>query len=348
MKRTGRDLLILAALLCSALAHADTTLRYTDHEPYGNMRTRLIQNTFFSAIEHESEGRIKIDAHWNGEISSSYAALETLSQGTHADIGIVVPEYSPGQLPRHQLFKSFPLGPDNANDQVNFFHRIFSDYPQFAAELDKNNLINLQFFLGYPAAFFTTKPGLQPDKMAGTRWRTASFWHQAYLRNAGAVPVQMPWNSKITDALQEGQLDGLLVNLDSGSDIHAPRSAPYIQLSPALWLGHVYLLVMNKDTWNALSTQDKTAIQRAAATAEKIIATTLDTSLTDMTQQLEQEGAHIHYLSRDELNKWQAATRYQQVQAEWVMEQQKKGVTDAGTLLQAISTLMSEMSQKTQ
>ena len=105
---------------------------------------------------------------------------------------------------------------------------------------------------------------------------------------------------------------------------------------------------MNKDTWNALSTQDKTAIQRASATAEKVIATTLDTSLTDMTQQLEQEGAHIHYLSRDELNKWQAATRYQQVQAEWVLDQQKKGVTDAGTLLQAISTLMSEMSQKTQ
>lgn len=348
MKRTGWVFCLFAAFVLPGVVKAQTTLRYTDHEPYGNMRTHIIKNTFFNAIEHESQGRIKIDAHWNGEISSSYNALETLSQGERADIGIVVPEYNPEQLPRHQLFKSFPLGPDSGNAQVQFFHRVFSEYPQFAAELDNNNLVMLQFFLGYPAAFFTTRSGVGPAQLTGTRWRTASFWHQSFLRNAGATPVTLPWNSKIVDALQKGQLDGLLVNVDSGDDIGAPRSAPYIQLSPALWLGHVYLLVVNKQTWNALSPQDRAAIQRAAASTEHALGSWLDTSLNRMAKQLEQQGAHVHFLSRKECNQWRDATRYQQVQARWIEQQESKGVTDAGRLLQSVSMLLSDSIEENQ
>lgn len=346
MKNSGKILLIFTTLILPGVVNAENTLRYTDHEPYGNMRTHIIKETFFNAIEKESQGRIKIDAHWNGEISTSYKALETLSQGEHADIGIVVPEYTPDQLPRHQLFKSFPLGPDNGNAQVKFFHRVFKELPSFAAELDKNNLVMLQFFLGYPAAFFASKAGVQPDQLAGTRWRTASFWHQSFLRNAGATPVTLPWNSKIVDALGEGQIDGLLVNLDSGDDIGAPRAAPYIQLSPTLWLGHVYLLVMNKDTWNALSLQDRAAIQRAASSTEQALGTWLDTSLSNLTKRLEQDGAHIHYLSRAELNQWRDASKYQQVQTEWSARQTEKGISDAGSLLQSISTLLEDSMQE--
>lgn len=229
---------------------------------------------------------------------------------------------------------------------MQFFHRVFRDYPQFAAELDSKNLVMLQFFLGYPAAFFATKAGVGPAQLTDTRWRTASFWHQAFLRNAGATPVTLPWNSKIVDALQEGQLDGLLVNLDSGDDIGAPRAAPYIQLSPALWLGHVYLLVMNKDTWKALSPQDQAAIQRAAASTERALGSWLDTSLNHMTKQLEQQGAHVHFLSREELNQWRDVTRYQQVQAKWIGEQESKGVTDAGSLMKSVSALLSDSMQK--
>ena len=86
------------------IASAEKILRYTDHEPYGNMRTQLIKNVFLSEIEKESQGRLKIEAHWEGDISSSYNALSTLGKGTRADIGIVVPEYTAEQLPLHQIF----------------------------------------------------------------------------------------------------------------------------------------------------------------------------------------------------------------------------------------------------
>lgn len=346
MKPNATVLLFCAASIFTSLlpasASAAKTLRYTDHEPYGNMRTRLIKETFFSAIESESLGRLKIDARWNGELSTSYNALKTISQGDAADIGIVVPEYTPEQLPRHQMFKSFPLGPDNGAAQVNVFQRIFSEYQQFSNELEKNNLVNLQFFLGYPAGFFTTKPNVQLAQLNGSKWRTASFWHQSFLRNAGGVPVRMPWDEKITDALQEGQLDGLLVNLDSGDDINAQRAAPYIQLSPSLWLGHVYLLVMNKTVWDNLDVQDRAAIQRAAAITEKRLGAVLDESLLAMTKKMEKEGTNVHFMTKSELNTWQAATGYKQAQAEWVTQQESKGINDAGMLMQGVSKIIAE------
>ena len=157
MKHQGLAAFVYAtfALLSAfpATASAEKILRYTDHEPYGNMRTQFIKQVFFREIEKESQGRLKIAAHWNGEISSSYNALRTLSQGKEADIGIVVPEYTAEQLPLHQIFKSFPLGPDNGDAQVTFFHRVFGQHSPFAQELERNNLVNLQFFLGYPVGF---------------------------------------------------------------------------------------------------------------------------------------------------------------------------------------------------
>lgn len=326
-----------AALLCvmqSALA--ETVLRYTDHEPLGNMRTKVINDVFFKAIAQESQGRIRVEPHWNGELSVSYDALKTISEGQKADIGIVVPEYTAEQLPLHQMFKSFPLGPDNGEKQVAFFHHVFAKMPQFSAELAANNLVNLQFFLGYPAAFFSANPVLKYDDLKNTTWRTASFWHQSYLENAGATVVKMPWNAQITEALQAGKLSGLLVNLDSGDDIKAWKAAKEVRVSPRLWLGHVYLLVINKQRWEQLAPQDKDAIQRAAVRTEKVLGATLDSSLSSMVANMNAQGAHARYLTPEELESWQNISHYQAVQADWVAKQQAKGITGVAEILREV------------
>ncbi|WP_312948461.1 TRAP transporter substrate-binding protein DctP [Superficieibacter sp.] len=333
------SLLLLLPFTGSA---AEKILRYTDHEPYGGMRTQLIKNVFFAEIEKESQGRLKIEPHWNGETAISYDALATISDGSKADMGIVVPEYTAKQLPLHQIFKSFALGPDRGVKQVEFFRRVYAERPEFSAELARNNLVNLQFFLGYPVGFFTAKPLQSLTDLSGTQWRTASFWHQAYLTNTGAKTVTMPWNEQITTALKDGRLDGLMVNLDSGYDIHAERAAPNVLLSPSLWLGHVYLLTMNKKTWDGLDVRDREAIQRAAATTQKALGNALDDNLTAMVKTLEQGGAHVRYLSNAELNAWQKAIKSPQVRAQWVEKQKSEGVNNAGEVMEKVSALLDE------
>ncbi|MCR6675900.1 TRAP transporter substrate-binding protein DctP [Escherichia marmotae] len=319
---------------------AEKILRYTDHEPYGGMRTQLIKEVLFAEIGKESQGRLEIEPHWNGEIAISYDALATISDGSKADMGIVVPEYTAKQLPLHQIFKSFAIGPEHGASQVEFFRRVYAEIPELNAEIERNNVVNLQFFLGYPVGFFSTKPIMKLTALQGTSWRTASFWHRAYLVNTGAKTVTLPWNEQITTALHDGKLDGLMVNLDSGYDIHAERAAPNVLLSPSLWLGHVYLLTMNKHTWESLSTQDREAIQRAAITTQKALGQALDNNLINMVKTLEQEGTHVRYLTKAELEAWRKAIGYQQEQAQWVAKQKAEGIDNAREVMQKVANLL--------
>ncbi len=334
--------LALALLLLPAGVCATTTLRYTDHEPLGAMRTRFIKDVFFPAIEKESQGRLKIEDHWNGELSTGYDALRTIREGNTADIGIVVPEYAAKDLPLHQVFKSFPVGP-SGDKQIEFFRRVYAEIPAFSAELKQNGVVNLFPATGYPVAFFSTHPLKNLQDIKGTTWRSASFWHQDFLRNAGATPVTMPWGKQTVNAFKTGQLDGIMVNVDSGYDLKVHKMAPDVLVSKELWLGHVYLLVMNQKVWNGLAQEDKDAITRAADIARNTAGSVMDNHFEPQLAALRKDGAKVRILQHSEIMHWQEVTRYQESQARWVKEQQSAGVKDAAPALQQVSKIMADV-----
>lgn len=331
---------LLATLLLPTAVSATQTLVYTDHEPLGGMRTRFIQEVFFPAIEKESQGRLKIEAHWDSKLATGYDALSVVGKPG----AIVVPEYSAKTLPLHQIFKSFPTGP-TGDQQVAFFRHVYAEIPAFPAELAKQNAVNLLFSTGYPVAFFSTKPLDRLEDIKGQKWRSASFWHQDFLRNAGATPVSMPWGDEIYQAMRAGKLDGLMVNVDGGYQLNVHKVAPNVLYSEKLWMGHVYLLVMNKDTWDKLAQQDKQAIERAAATAYQTLGTVMNASFDAQVAELKKDGISIRTLQPKELEQWQAATRYREVQAAWVKEQEGKGLKEAGPVLQQVGEMVNDAMQ---
>lgn len=337
-----RTLLIICCILSANITLAqEKTLTYTDHEPFGGMRTNFIKEAFFSAIEKESNGHLKIEAHWNGELSNSYDALRTVSGEGIADMAIVVPEYSPEQLPLHQIFKSFPVGP-SGDQQLDFFHRIYADIPDFSEELENSNVVNLLFCTGYPVAFFSADPLTHLDDIRETKWRSASFWHRDFLKNAGAIPVSMPWNDGIYKALQAGTLNGLMVNMDSGYDLKIHEVAPNILVSKDLWLGHVYLLVMNKNTWNGLLKEEQEAILRAAKTAYKSLDSMMSNSFDVQIEDLKNDGANVRILEPAEVEQWKTDTDYTAVQSTWVKEQQDKGLKNIDIIMKKVSSIMGD------
>lgn len=333
--------LFLTALLMPTTVSAVQILKYSDHEPLGGMRTSFIKDVFFAEIEKESQGRLKVDAHWNSELARSYDALSVVKEGKVADMAIVVPEYTPKEFPLQQVFKSFPVGPTGAA-QVEFFRKAYATIPTLQTEVAKQNVETVFLATGYPVAFFSTKPLNNLSDIAGTKWRSASFWHQDFLKNTGAIPVSMPWGEGIYDALKAGSLDGLMVNVDSGYELNVHKTAPHVLISKDLWLGHVYLLVMNKETWNKLADEDKQAIQRAAVNAYKTLGSVMDNSYDGMLKELSKNDVKIRELKPDELQRWESATRYQEVQQKWVKEQEDKGVKEAGPTMEKVTALMKE------
>jgi len=342
MKLAKKNLiLLLAAMLLPTTGSAVTTLRYIDHEPLMGMRTRFINDIFFPEIEKESKGRLKIEPHWNGEIAKSYDELTVAGNGTLADMAVIVPEYTPKALPLHQLFKSFPVGP-RSYEQVAFFRRVYADVPAFSEELQKSNVVNVFSATGFPVAFFSTQPIKSLEEIKGKKWRTASFWHQDFLKNAGAVPVSMPWNDGIYNALKAGTLDGVMVNVDSGYDFNLHKISPNVLISENLWLGHLYLLVINKPTWDKLATEDKDAVKRAALTSYAKLGAFMDKSIHNQINALEKEGATVRLLTKDDIEKWNTTTRYQEIQKSWIKEQESKGVENISQTLENITAIMNE------
>ena len=133
LKQTLTALCLAAGLL--GAAQAETVLRYSDHEPYGNMRTRFINDVFFKNIESESQGRIKNEPHWGGSIAKAHDELQAIADHK-TDLIVAVPEYSLQQLPLHQLFKGFMTSP-SGDAQVQTLRRIYADIPELTAEYQK-------------------------------------------------------------------------------------------------------------------------------------------------------------------------------------------------------------------
>lgn len=340
--RSTRNLIVIlaAAILLPAAAYAQKILRYSDHEPLGGMRTKFIKEVFFAAISKESQGRLKVDDNWDGKLAASYDALRVVGEGRVADMGIVVPEYTAGELPLQQIFKSFPMGP-TGDKQVAFFRKAYAETPALKAELRKQNVVELLFAAGYPVAFFSSDPLNSLNDLKGNKWRSASFWHHDFLRNAGAIPVTMPWGDGVFKAMQARTLSGLMVNVDSGYMLKVHETAPNVLLSKDLWLGHVYVLAMNKDTWDRLADEDKQAIQRAAEIAYKTLGSVMDSSFDAMISAMRNEGVKVRLLDNKELDAWNTTTRYQDAQAAWVKEQEGKGNQEARPVMEKVRALLS-------
>ena len=332
---------LISAARAQQAAATPRVLKFSDHEPLGGMRTRFLKDVVFPAIERESNGRLKIEDHWNGEIAAAYDTLGAVSKTGTTDMATVVPEYTAREMPLHQIFKGFPTGPSGAR-QVDFFRRVYADVPAFTAELDKNNLVPLFFGTGYPVAFFSTAPMARLDDIADGKWRSASFWHLDFLRNAGATPVTMHWGPEIYNALKNKTIDGLMVNVDSGYMLKVHEAAPHVLVSKDLWLGHLYLLTMNKGTWNSLAQEDKDAIRRAAQASYQSLGSVMDKHFDAQLEDLRKAGATVRILDRNEPARFATVTRYREVQANWVADQKSKGVDNAGPAMSAVAAIMDE------
>jgi hypothetical protein len=58
-------------------------------------------------------------------------------------------------------------------------------------------------------------------------------------------------------------------------------------------LGPIYLLIMNKDTWNNFSKEDQQAIQRATETAYKTLGSIMNKSFDTRVKDMKNDGVNI-------------------------------------------------------
>lgn len=140
--------------------------------------------------------------------------------------------------------------------------------------------------------------------------------------------------------MKDGALDGLMVNIDGAYDLKIPETATYALISKELWMGRVYLLVMNKKTWESLAPKDQKAINRAAEKAYRTLGDVMDKSFDRQIAHIRASGATVRLLEKNEIEKWQTATNYQQVQDKWVQTQEQSGIKNMSEVLQKVRKML--------
>jgi TRAP-type C4-dicarboxylate transport system substrate-binding protein len=333
------------ALLVGTVSYAGTiTIKYSDHDPPGGMRTNYVKNVWFREMIKQTGNKIVIEDYWGGAMVSAPEALKAIGDNV-ANMGFVFPEFYSKQLPLHQGFKLFPVGPGSWAAQRWFYDKVYSEIPEFKAELQKFNQMPLLATAGLPGAFLSTKSITKVTDLKGRKWRASSRWVLAFLKNAGATPVSVPW-ADVYMALQTGTIDGVLTNYDGAAMTKLDEPGSNVLVAKELWWATPFLHLVNLDFWNGLPKDVQDGILKASANASEQFGKSFDESFDQILATMKKAGRKVNIMPADELAKWEQATGYQEQAKIWVKELQDTGIKNADQILVKLAALHKEAMAK--
>ncbi len=318
-------------------AFAEVTLRYSDHDPSGGMRTGFNKDVWLPEIEKQTGGEVKIQDFFGGALLGSKEILKGIGDGV-TDLGFAYPGHYPRQLLAHNIFNLFPRGPQKYEDMVWLWRKVNEEVPAFKTELKKANVIVLFYGAGLPAAFAGKKPIKTLADIKGDKWRAGSKWLLKYLGNAGAQPVSVPWGDTYM-ALQTGTIDGVLTNYDGLHMMKFDEVASNLLISKEFWFAVPLFHLMNADKFNSLPKKVQDGILKAGEIAEAKFGAVYDAAFEQVRSDQIAAGYAVNELSSADVVAWENRGELAKLQAEWVAEAEKAGLANAAQVMEQVRAI---------
>jgi len=325
------------ALFAWTASAADVTLKYSDHDPLGGMRTQFAKDVWLAEIVKQSGDKVKIQDFWGGALMGSKEILKGIGGGV-TDMGFVFPGHYPGELVTHSVFSLFPRGPNKFTDMVKLYRAAYDEIPEFKAELKKAGVMPLMVTAGLPGAFVGGKALKGIESIKGDKWRAGSKWQLRFLENAGAVPVSVPWDD-VYVALQTGTITGCFTNYDGLHLMKFDEVARNVMISKELWYATPFIHLMNIKKYEALPKDVQQAITKASEVAEQKFNAVYDAAFDKIKAEQLAAGAKVIELSKDDITKWENREKLTQLQADWVKESEKAGLATAAQVMEKVRAI---------
>jgi len=327
----------LIAVGAGGPAMGEMTLKYSDHDPPGAMRTGFNKDVWLPEIEKQTGGEVKIQDFFGGSLLGSKEILKGIGDGV-SDMGFAYPGHYPRQLLAHNIYNLFPRGPKKYEDMVWLWRKVNEEVPAFKAELEKANVVVLFYGAGLPAAFAGKKPITTLADIKGDKWRAGSKWLLKYLGNAGAQPVAVPWGDTYM-ALQTGTIDGVLTNYDGLHMMKFDEVASNLLISKEFWFAVPLFHLMNADKFNALPKDVQDGIMKAGEIAEAEFGAVYDAAFDKVRSDQIAAGYAVNELSSADVVAWENRGELAKLQAEWVAEAEKAGLANAAQVMEQVRAL---------
>lgn len=298
------------------------TLVFTSHEPpppNGTLAVNIFQR-FFAELDKRTQGRVKIEAHWGGELVNMLDAYNAAAKGT-VDLANFMPSNSPDKFPMDDVtaFCSYDLV---SNRYSRIYLELFQKYPEMQAQYKDTKYLYL--FNPYFCGLTTVKiPIRKLEDNKGLKMMAAGRWLGERGNSLGWVQASVP-PEEMFSSLQRGILDGAPVGVPYCMvDFGWAEILKYVTMIPT---AHTIMgVTMNLDTWNSLPADIQGIMTDMsddfADYADEFFVRSHNELVASMPKDY---GTEFIYLPEEEVARWVEVDM--PVQEKYVAEMESKGL----------------------
>lgn len=330
----------IAGTMAAVSATSAETVRYSDHDVLGGMRTDFVHDVWFPEIAKQTDGGITVRDYFGGTLLGPREVLKGLGDGI-VKLAYIYPGHYPDQLVAHSIFPLLPRGPARFENIIWFYRQVYERVPAFREELARANWEPLMITAGLPGAFGATYAAASLKDLEGKKWRAAGNWPLRYLSNAGATPVSIPWDD-LYISLQTGTVDGVYTNYDGLHMAKLDEVASNILISKELWFATPMVHGANKSWFDALPAEQQEAIRAASEEAERQFGEVYNQTFEQIRSVQEAAGYKVVELTDEDVAHWENADKLVELQQAWVAEAEAAGLKNAAEVMEQVRAIYSE------
>lgn len=236
----------------------------TLNSTYPNLQNAMVYSgpEFIKAVEERSNGRIKINAYYSGELVPTNELINGLASGT-IDLGLGAPSVYSQSLPTGNLTQ-LPYWADSFEHALEVLH---SDVGAIMErEFEEQGAKILHYNMTGELAFATTKPVEKYEDLSKFIFRSQGVIVDSFFKKIGISTASIAYTD-LYDALQRGVIDGNLHILPALETGDIGEVYKYV-VEPTILKATPSALYISTKAWNGLPEDLQKILQEVALEME--------------------------------------------------------------------------------
>ncbi|MCF3935553.1 TRAP transporter substrate-binding protein [Acuticoccus sp. M5D2P5] len=256
--------LSFAAILAlgASQALADTTLTVSNWLPPSHPIVRDIVIPWGEAVSEATDGRVTVEV-MAAPIGKPPAQYDLVRDGA-ADIGFGVHGYTPNRFALTTIAELPFLG-DSSEALSVAYQEVYDAYLAPAGEHEGVKLLAV-WTHGPGEIYMVNSQVTSLADLSGKKMRVGGGLANIVAERLGIVPVSAP-SPQVYEILSNGVADGILFPPESVPFFKIDKVVKHATEVPGGLYNTSFFMIMNEETWNGLSEEDRTAIDELSGVA---------------------------------------------------------------------------------
>lgn len=290
-------------------------------------------------VEEVTEGRVKIN-FLAKPVGSPVAYHDFIRDGV-IDAGYYIPGITKGRYVLHKAAE-FPFLGNSAEANSVAYWRIYKSIFEAAGEHSDVEVLTVSTH-GPGMIHNSQHPVESAADMVGLKLRVPGETIGTLAKNLGATPMFASYG-EVPQLLSKGVADGVFLPFNAIRDLNLGKYQPYTTVAPGGIYNLVFHIAVNKDSWAAISEDDRTAIMSVSGEAgARLIGRSWDIGDAAGREYVAEQNVHITTMSPEFKAEIEAA--FGEERAQWIKQANESGI-DGEAALTALAAEVAKLNQE--